>query len=814
MIYKIGNTIRLINMLIVTVIFVLLCPIRVSTGLAVNIPFNGTASGGKLVIGYIPDSHSVHISNISIDTTEGESAESVVKHLAEAITTSDAIFSKITKNPANAELMRKEMSQENTLIIRGLYSDYILAGTETGLGIPKPPLYLSAYYDKKANTIDVKWINPSGNNQYDSLAINWSYRNYAGDTFEKVHGGSIWDTPRHFTIKLPEDINDISTDIWIRGYRHEIPIKEMRVQGLILSDNVIPSDAAAISISSNGYSMEETNGIPFFEGIAPNWSAWSYSPKIDFSDFEQGEKYAGVRRYQPTKSLSTKPYYQIIKAPFGGVAHGVYRKFIGLTSGHTYRLTACLSTMEMDSIKKNWSYSLYVTTNPPDGKNLTPEQMAGKASLPNGEKGPDAGQICYFDPNNTTKGNFVYAITDYSRRRDGTISSNITLPNNVNEITVWTKFICEDNSGKVVFSGVKLEDITSIQKPKEPQQIIMEEQESEIELLKWIQENQKVISNERVRKIVPSKLTFKNNNFNLGDIKPNSTNTAVFNFTNDSNEPLVIKDVTKCCGAIIKLDKNELAPGEYGTLTVEYRTGIDTGIFRRGIGLITNEPNCNPIGLTITGTVIQTLKWEPKSFEIFSFGQDMECPEITIKSLNNTSFSIQNFASSGNCFYADFNPNYTATEIILKPKINLEKLRELTSNRGSIVIELNHPDYKTITLNFDIVPSLQVTPAQILVFNADMNEPITKSIVLQDNQNQNNANIFGQIESIISENGSKVEILKSAMVDKKCEFDLKITPKDNKNTESHSKDNIVIKMKDGRRVSVPLIKSKSYIIKM
>ncbi|GAI80678.1 unnamed protein product [marine sediment metagenome] len=50
---------------------------------------------------------------------------------------------------------------------------------------------------------------------------------------------------------------------------------------------------------------------------------------------------------------------------------GVKRKFLGLTPGHTYRVSARLNTLEMDSGQGDWSVSLHAAYNPPGGADLT-----------------------------------------------------------------------------------------------------------------------------------------------------------------------------------------------------------------------------------------------------------------------------------------------------------------------------------------------------------------------------------------------------------------------------------------------------------
>lgn len=482
---------RVMILLYLAVMVPLLCYSRLSYGGGIaraNIPFEGTASGGTLVVGYVPNPHIVHFTNVSINTSAGESADSVVHRLAWAIASSKGIFGSTAADP-NVEVARTALG--STLSIVGTLREFILAGTETGLGIPKPPLNLSCSYNKQSRTIEVKWINPPDDCQYDSLYIIWRYSDVRWRDTPLQGGGDILPgPPNRYTIQIPAEVaevGDLDMDIWLKGLRHETPVVEFHSP---LGKNAIPSNVTAIHMTANGYCQEELNGIPFTAGVAPNWSAWSTAEKIDKEAFEQGDKYVGVRLYKPVSSFLSKPYYQIINAPPKGAVHGVYRKFLGLTLGHTYRLTACVSTLNMDSVKGNWSFSIHAAPTGTDGKDLTVRQMAGLASLPNGKNGkssPEAAQIAAYGPDRTTKREFDLAITGYTKLKDDTTSSHITLPPDVNEITVWLRFSCEDPNGKVGFSGVKLEDLTAIKKPKSPQQTIQEEKQQEAKLQKWIE---------------------------------------------------------------------------------------------------------------------------------------------------------------------------------------------------------------------------------------------------------------------------------------------------------------------------------------
>jgi len=421
-----------------------------------ELSFKGTASGGSLILA---ETENRYVAYVPMETFAGESGESVAQRLADTI---NAHHSRQTDRLEYDPHWLwdggfKARSSGPVITLPLFPSAYILAGTETGLGIPKPPLSLSFSYDKENDEIKLQWINPP--DEYDLIWIktHWTY-------LQHRFARRISNTSTNFIIdrkKIPVDMNDM--DIRVVGFH----------------DN-IPSNAAAIHVSCGGYCQEETYGIPFTSGVAPNWTAWSTAAKPHTAAFEEGVQLDYARFGSPSTVLLTKPFYQVIKAPPAGVVHGVYRKFLGLTAGHTYRLTACLSTLEMDSVKGDWSLSLCATHNGPNGKDLTAQQLAGEAALPDGKIGLQAGQIASYSQGNTTKGDFALVFSGDN--------SHITLPAGVDTITVWVRFSCSDPMGKVGFSGVKLEDITAMTDVKSPEQVIREEKRAEARLIRWIEQ--------------------------------------------------------------------------------------------------------------------------------------------------------------------------------------------------------------------------------------------------------------------------------------------------------------------------------------
>ena len=301
------------------------------------------------------------------------------------------------------------------------------------------------------------------------------------------------------------------------------------------------------------------------------------------------------------------------------------------------------------------------------------------------------------------------------------------------------------------------------------------------------------------------KLVVDTNTYDFGTIGAGDTKKGVFNLSNAGDKTLVIKQIDKCCGAVITIDQNEIEPGQSALLTAEYHASQGPGLFSKKITVHTNDPQNLEKTLTIKGMVMETLEWSPTDFEVATF-KHTDIPDITIKSLNNKPFSIKNFASTNGSITADFDPNAKATEFTLKPEANLEKLKTIKAGSGNISILLDHPDYTVISLSFQLIKPLQASPSQIVVTGVKKGELLEKTIEIYDNAAPPDENIFEQIESITVPEGAKVEVLKHDALKNGCRILLKIQPSDNDAQQALSfiRDSLIIKMKDGSQLNVPL----------
>ena len=380
------------------------------------ITLNGTAQGGELSLSeYL----SVHAGFVSVTTTQGESAEAVLNRLADEVCRSSSFnwLRPLVPRPPCVKVTG------NTLTLPWTRLDYCFSGTDKGFVSLKPVLSVSGSYDAEKHQVSLSWINPP--EQYDAI--------YVGDLGPFIYPSNT--TNCLYTGYLSKSRNRIYSVV--RAKRGDVF-----------------SPPAPIVITTN--SQEELDTFPFYMGLAPNWNYWSDSTNADAVKCEQGLK--------PDVDLAVrgdpwdKPLYQVIKTTQKGAQGGVWRRFLRLKPGHTYKVEVRLNTLQMDACTNAWAFSFHAACDNPDGKGLTMAQMAGTTALPDGSKGTAAGCVALYGPGVTTKGEWKKRSTDQAV--PGLAIKNITLPDNVTSITVWLKHSGGNSTG-VGMDWIKLTDVTS-----------------------------------------------------------------------------------------------------------------------------------------------------------------------------------------------------------------------------------------------------------------------------------------------------------------------------------------------------------------
>ena len=242
------------------------------------------------------------------------------------------------------------------------------------------------------------------------------------------------------------------------------------------------------------------------------------------------------------------------------------------------------------------------------------------------------------------------------------------------------------------------------------------------------------------------RITFEETVYDFGEVSSSKKYTGHFKFSNTGTGILKINEVKKCCGAVVKLDKEELAPGESGMLKVEYTANPRSGSIERLIRVFSNDETKPKAELTIKAQIIQKVSYQPPRVDLLLNNESIDCPEITITSLDKQPFSIKSFKSTGDVISADVDSSDKLTHFVLHPKVNLDKHKKRQS--GLISIDLTHPELDNVTIRFRTKQRFELKPTGVFLLNPRPQEPNINKVSIVSNYDEE----FG-IESTSSEKG-------------------------------------------------------------
>ena len=206
------------------------------------------------------------------------------------------------------------------------------------------------------------------------------------------------------------------------------------------------SAAAGIHVFLDGH-QEETLDLGFRAGVAANWTAWGTAAPRE------------ATRPVSARSPVQKTRYQVIGGSGPAFDGGVYREFLGLEPGRTYKVSVRVNTLEMDRAKGEWSYAVYAAPNGPGGAPLTEDQLAGRAPLPSGVRADEGARIVEYGPKAHTDAEWVKVSTDAAGLPGKTVG-NITLPSGVTALTVWLRHKAQGvESTGVAMDWIALEEL-------------------------------------------------------------------------------------------------------------------------------------------------------------------------------------------------------------------------------------------------------------------------------------------------------------------------------------------------------------------
>ena len=185
--------------------------------------------------------------------------------------------------------------------------------------------------------------------------------------------------------------------------------------------------------------------------------------------------------------------------------------------------------------------------------------------------------------------------------------------------------------------------------------------------------------------------------------------------------------------------------------------------------VVHSNDKINPgVRLTIKAEVVAKIECKPDKLKLVLNEENAGCGKLTITSLDGQPFAIIGIRSTGNCITADFDPSVKATEFVLDLKVDMEKLEK--NQKGSIDINLTHPQGKIAYVRYDVVPKYTTNPQLILVFNAEPQKPILRKVWIFNNYDQD-----FEIESTSSKNNT-IKVVNQSKVKNGYQFDVEITP--------------------------------------
>lgn len=292
------------------------------------------------------------------------------------------------------------------------------------------------------------------------------------------------------------------------------------------------------------------------------------------------------------------------------------------------------------------------------------------------------------------------------------------------------------------------------------------------------------------------KIDFEKEEHDFGNVGPGTNNLCEFRFTNTGNGTLKIGEITKTCGCTpFSLEKNEYAPGESGTLKVNYLSEQLRGQTTKHLIINSNDTARPEVTLAVKANIMIQVDHEPKTLNLLLKQENAGCPQLTLTSIDNQPFSITSFKSTANCLTADYDPSEKATKIVLQPKVDMEML-EKTMN-GRIEIGLSHPECKTISINVNTLPKFKIIPRSIVVRGTASNQPIVKKLRILSNYGEN-----FDLESTWSGKGI-VKVLNNSFVRDGYELELEIKPPASKNTKRIFTETFFVKTKEGIQIEIP-----------
>jgi len=290
-------------------------------------------------------------------------------------------------------------------------------------------------------------------------------------------------------------------------------------------------------------------------------------------------------------------------------------------------------------------------------------------------------------------------------------------------------------------------------------------------------------------------IRFEKTIYDFGNIWISESAQCKFKFKNTGGSDLEIGKINATCGCTVpRLDKKVYKPGEEGSLSIKYSGQSRPGRITKSINVFSNDKNNSVVKLTIKAKIVHMVEFEPKEIKLLLNKDNAGLSEIRLKSMDGTAFSITSFTSTGDkSIAAEFEPNVLASEFVLRPKVNLDKVN--AKNSGRVEIKLTHPQCRSILIPYNLVTQFRAIPKSFNIFEADPKIPITIDIKIINNYGED-----FEIESTSSLHGY-IKVLSTEKVKNGYKYKIETTPPSDKGG-NHFSDTFYVQIKGESKLSV------------
>jgi hypothetical protein len=269
-----------------------------------------------------------------------------------------------------------------------------------------------------------------------------------------------------------------------------------------------------------------------------------------------------------------------------------------------------------------------------------------------------------------------------------------------------------------------------------------------------------------------------------------------FRFKNIGSGPLNINEIKSTCGCTApSLAKTQYLPGEEGIIKIDYSGQNSPGSVEKTLYVYTNDPENQTVGLAIKATVITPIEVSAPQLRLLMWKENAAAQDITLKSKDGNSFAITSLTSPGNAISAEFDPNISASEFVLKLNVDTQKLKEHPT--GSIQIGLTHPKQPSVSIPYEAIQKFQAQPARLMLTRLEPGESQTGQVLITNTDGQP-----FKIDSISSKKGF-AEVVSQQPRGESIELTVRITAPPKKNRLPYFGDELEIKTDSGETITLP-----------